>query len=685
MNYFEWNDLIARKFFNNEMAGREVLIYVNKETIEQLGVAAGADVEDFIQCIKVGPDWIENGGLCQKALKLFSNWRNYELEYPPYIAYLAFFVLAATIAGDFDRKAYYPRLWELLSRDSNSGSPRNFDHMALLWEDLEKWSTVDKNEELGRFVARIRGGWIHVGRPLSQTILSDDERKYLPLIFAEAELDPADTPSDIVIRRLLLNFGENKLQNRTLRLLNSAQEDDVILKALIEFVLEELTGWDGTVPDIIKPQDNVQSSRAVSGLSYVGLRVCLKLDSLSSKINSTLRLKTNRPFPDRGLNFEYGEQKISCFETVPPKWSTKLMTQHSQQFFDAASIDWTNGIRLEDKDKNWRVNLKGSDVKLFLPGEREVLTGWIESQRLERDCKFIIACHTSKVDTVYQWGLNSCQRFEQKQFQGLPGEWLVFEGEGAYKSCNNIDVLTLSSLLRIHIQGGIKTGRGNTYLEFAPPSIFLEGCQGGERILINGNEIKRKNISLPRWHLPDNIPVGHPQYIEVFGVDNQIPLQRRVIKLEEPKLSQSLDDAPCRDEIGNVIKTDIHIPFARGAIVEGIDSTLDNFPKILPTYMSENVIFLGSRPGEIIIWPDEGLPDKWQPVWAVVKTGKNKWIVYFCGELDYASVSRKRVKDERAVKHWKETIWVKRKKTKVPSIQKIKSIWNEYKEVARRV
>ncbi|KAF5416864.1 MAG: hypothetical protein C5S49_04210 [Candidatus Methanogaster sp.] len=37
MNYIKWNDLIARKFFNVNMAGREVLLYVNENTVNQIG------------------------------------------------------------------------------------------------------------------------------------------------------------------------------------------------------------------------------------------------------------------------------------------------------------------------------------------------------------------------------------------------------------------------------------------------------------------------------------------------------------------------------------------------------------------------------------------------------------------------------------------------------------------------
>ncbi len=127
MNYLEWNNLIARKFFNEEMAGREVLIYVNEDIINQLESEADVGVEDFIRCIKTGPFWVEEGDICKKALQSYVNWRdNQQLEYPPYIAYLAFFSLAATIGGDFDSKAYYPRFWKLLDEHGRSGTPQHF-------------------------------------------------------------------------------------------------------------------------------------------------------------------------------------------------------------------------------------------------------------------------------------------------------------------------------------------------------------------------------------------------------------------------------------------------------------------------------------------------------------------------------------------------------------------------------
>lgn len=201
------------------MAGREVLLYVTEEIINNLGSATGENIEDFIKCVKAGPDWATREGICQKALQCYEEWKDIRQGYPQYIAYLALFVLAATLSGSFDPNAYYPRLRKLLGETPKTGTYPSFDKMDKLWNDLEKWSRLYKHEELGRFTRRVRGRNVHIGIPLSQTILSEDERSVLPLIFNEAEIDPTDPPSDLAIRRMLLRYGTRHLKRRTLQLL----------------------------------------------------------------------------------------------------------------------------------------------------------------------------------------------------------------------------------------------------------------------------------------------------------------------------------------------------------------------------------------------------------------------------------------------------------------------------------
>ena len=102
--------------------------------------------------------------------------------------------------------------------------------MIDLWSDLERWSREDKHEELGRFVARIRGNWWKIGLPLSQTLISENERKYLPIIFEKANLDPTDLPSLDIIPKILINYGQEYLNKRTQKILNPNSGDDKVFR-----------------------------------------------------------------------------------------------------------------------------------------------------------------------------------------------------------------------------------------------------------------------------------------------------------------------------------------------------------------------------------------------------------------------------------------------------------------------
>src|SRR3990167_5071506 len=206
MSYLEWNNRLAKYFFNEEMAGRKGLLYVDTKLINTIGTGLG-DVNDFKQFVIIGPPWSTRDSICQKALQAYENWRKRDIDYPPYIAFLALFVLAEDTEGEFHSHAYYPRLRMFLGETNGTGAPPSFDKMWELWMDLEKWNREDKNEELGRFTFRIRGGWVHVGLPLSQTILSHKERKTLQIIFNKAELDPTDIPAVDTIKRIMLDYG----------------------------------------------------------------------------------------------------------------------------------------------------------------------------------------------------------------------------------------------------------------------------------------------------------------------------------------------------------------------------------------------------------------------------------------------------------------------------------------------
>ena len=177
--YLTWNDAIASRFFNPDRAGEPVYLFVTQEVLAEIGQQLGQSPDEFVAAVRAGPSDVTRSGHCQRALQVAGGWRDRGYAYPPYIAYLALFVLAAGHEGDFDPRDYYPRLWDLLG-EPRSGTPPSFDRMWELWQDLEEWSMHDRHEELGVFEARIVGGKDLIGFPLAQTVLTEAERRALP-------------------------------------------------------------------------------------------------------------------------------------------------------------------------------------------------------------------------------------------------------------------------------------------------------------------------------------------------------------------------------------------------------------------------------------------------------------------------------------------------------------------------
>jgi len=689
LNYLEWNDLIAKYFFNEEKAGREVLLYINEHLLENLGSDQKACKDDFINALKIGPLWVNRQGFCQKALQTCTNWRSRQLNYPPYVGYLSFFVLSAGAGENFAPQAYYPRLWTLLGEPRDKGTPPSFEDMILLWDDLEKWSREDKHETLGRFVARIRGNWWKVGLPLSQTIISEEERNHLSWLFEEANLDPTDSPSPEVMAKTLITHGSIVFSHKTIKLLQSTEGDSSILKqALVELVVDELENWDGIVYEKREAESEEHTRRR---MQTAGLRICMNHDAVAQEVKFYFRFKTGKPFPEEELHFERNDDSriYFCTETVQG-WSSPLKynVDGSTKTLDAVSIDWIQGENFIDKENEWRARLRGTMTRLFRLGI-DRLPDWVESQILERGINFYIISSGLDVDKIRNWGVKSCEQFKELKVTGLPHGWVLFYGKNASGSCSGVDVLSISSQLRLLLREGIKAGRGNVFFNFAPPKVVIENGTGNEKVTVNNRQMIHKNISEPVWILPDEYlsgnatSIGEPLRIEIKS-ENQ--LLSKIIRIQNFGLPASCDTTPYRSRFGELC-SETESPRVRG--VHTID-TLNNYsyPQHLPFHLSNKIVFIGRRPGEIAEWPKEGIPNDWQPVWALACKKRNLWIANFCGSPDDIKIESplgKPLTDRKRLKMWREALWINRRITAEPELPQLKKLWKKYLGVASNV
>ncbi|MFA4850217.1 MAG: hypothetical protein WC626_10880 [Methanoregula sp.] len=691
LTYLEWNDLLIKKYFNDEMAGKEVIIFADREVIDSIGSEFNERYDDFCRAVKAGPPWAFQNGICQKAIASAKKWRVKKIQYPPYFAFLVLFVTAATIESEFDPKAFYPLLRRILGYDEERQFP-SFDKMDLLWADLQKWSIEDKHESLGRFTLRIHGGKIHVGIPFSQAIFSENERKLLPYFFWQEGFDPVDPPSEIVLLNKLAIWGKKHFTRRTMALLESKDASHLGFQSLIaELVTSDLHEWDGSYfsewDSTTKKTDEPRKKMALAGA-----RICLKPEFFGGTVQSYLRIKASRPFPDGGLVFDFNGITLTCQGMGAEGWSTQMESENggTSQIFRPLTLDWKRNYSFLDSEDAWTSRLKGSLIRVFLPGITEGLPDWVEVQRVIPGSKYLICCHKSISENVFSWGREWNNSFNKHSLVGLPPDWILFTAEGIRKSFPGSDALTLPRTSMFHINGGIRIGRGNQYLSISPPSIIIDKSPDAGPLMLNKQPLTLadyQNI----FPLSEELPRDIPLVIELQKNDGTI-IQRRTIYFVLPEYPVQSSKRIVRNKFGIPIGNFEEIPDGTSPGVSGVlapgDISEIGTLNFIPTYLSHRIIFIGKIAGQIADWPDEDLSIDWQPVWAIGKISRDRWQVYFSdtsGEKDLRCLKSNNRTSTRDIKQWKNIVYRMRGQVIPPIFNRHRTLWKEYVRFAKNV
>jgi hypothetical protein len=683
VKYSDWNKLIASYFFRPEMMGRRVYLYVTEELIEELGQASGAGLQDFINAVKTGLDRGGIKGICQKALHCLKYWRHNRKyshnPYPLYIGYLALFVLAAGIDGDFSLNEYYRRLRTLLGEESKSGTYYKFDEMQVLWDDLEHWANEDKSGELGFFNANIVGKRIHVGLPIAQTLLTQEELKALPIIFAEAELDPTSPPSESVIAQSIAKYGRKHLRNRTLRLLEKTSADDELRQALLERIIDELHDWDGTAELLCDEETQV----------YGHLRLCCKLDRIAGRATMTLRCSTKQEFPedDLFLVIDSNPDSFYCGE-YSMGWSEPIRSKSDDKNLDASKFDWCQGLRMQSSDSRWRFKLPASFIRVFIEGEVQGLPGLIELRQLPKGSPFYLAAHQESWEVLKTWGESSCKGFKKLPIvEGLPLGWHFFYADAAYSDelvKRKYPILSLPTTVRLDLEGGIRLDRGNRFFKFASPKLVLQGGDESVRVYCN-NQLLDCTQAEGIYELPKDSPTETK--LEIEARQGEDVLKRCSVFLvedfpwPEPISTSQFDLFGCCQT--NVDNKSAGIS---GALVRGVNSPPFNFNSLLPIQGKQRILFVGREPGQVVSYPSEPLPTDWTPVWAI-SIGRRRGKAAFCGSrLMESEPKQSRCKDRKKLRQWKEILWHRRKQILPPVGDcRLQALWKKFQKEAEHV
>lgn len=680
MNYPSWNKILTEHFFNEGQAGKRVFLYCTEELIDELGSPDGNNLDDFVGAIKEGPDWAVQQGVCRRAYDTWAGWRDRGMDYPPYIAYLCFFVVAAGYEGEFDVRSYYPRLRELLGETPSTGGYQYFDRMLELWDDLEQWSAEDTAGELGVFRVFVQGRKIHIGVPLSQTFLTQQELAGLPSVFLEAGLDPEATPSDQELLSTVFMYGQALLRPPTLKLLDPGHLLNSDLQAaLADTLRDELLVWDGQI-------QIVQEGQSVARRHVSIVICCENIDLVANRVRIVLRCRSVEGIPDDGLRLNCSTNSqltVYCEPSVSP-WSTALIDSTGAAA-NAAAFDWCQHYAFADDARTWHGRMAGRQVHILVSGESQGVQGFVGVNKLPAEQPFFLLIHEAICDEVAEWGAANCEGFSQLQISsGLPVVWRLFTAKSVLrdaKSPAKQSILAPPLSTRVTFTGGIRVARGNKYFSFSPPAILIEGVPEEGDVSIDDVHIcefsRGAVVTIPESALQEGSHVVSVQF------DGQM-VRRRLYLVTEFLWRGRLPRAMF-DEFGNPRDdADVKSPAAAGAIVQNFDATEFSFNTLLGVSEHRRVFFVGKEPGQIVKWPSDRLPDSWSPVWAIPM--ERRGFAVFCGDnINGARPKQVKRKDSRGHRKWKEILWFKRRCIAPPKHPAVRALWETYQRAAKKL
>jgi hypothetical protein len=681
MDYLAWNDAIGARFFNPDRSGVRVFFYVTTDVVNEIGAPDNADLEDFLAALKTGPPWnTRHGrGICQQALQALEDWRARGLDYPPYLNYLALFVVADTVDVGFARHAYYPGLRHLLAEEPETGMYPSFNLMYRLWDDLAVWSNQDRHGEWGVFNADIVGEWMHVGLPRAQTLLTDEERENLPFLFADNGLDPHSPPSEGELSYLLAADPHHHLRPHTKELLRSTREGDASIRvALVEALLDDLEHWDGTVPARPEAGEQVRSSLG-------NLRLAMTLDRTAKTVHFCLRCRSNREYPEEGLQLvrEDGAEPLYCYGDWQG-WSTPLYdTETQMRIFDASRMDWRAGLSLADREHAWRTSLSKRSVRVMVSASPFGFDGFVEESQIPHGKPFYLLANNEHAETLQAWGRDCCTGFEVEAVSGMPHGWHLYSVERANADAIIRDAfpfLAFPTVLRIQLRGGLKV-RGSQYFSFALPHVEVTGANDTVQMFCNDRPLQQ-HPETGLFSIPDDV-CARRIIVEVRR-DGECIRRRSLYSLETLAWRYTTTTTHL-DKFGRRIDGEA-AESCVGSIVDGVAAPEFNPEVFLPPSDGHRVYFIGRNPGEIVECPSDTMPDAWKPVWAVSMKKKGKGNAVYCGaDPSDEEPTQIRCADHRRWRLWQDVLWYKRKQISFPSHPALRALWKKYKEAARRV
>ena len=370
MNYEQWNQAIISYFFEECNPGEIVFLQTDDETLSEIAQLSDFNIVNPADSLKqaVRHQFICDGNqvdLWNSVPKNF--WRSPLNQEAPQVAFLALTVLAASRMNFTDSVSatnYYARLNELLFDSLIKGIPKGLDRQLfkVFWNYLCLWARDRHHVKL--YLTEGASNRRYVWYPISQCLISENDRQRIYRFFSKHNLTPFSEPRDNELYTQL-RYWTSSLQGSAKigRYLANQYYKDSILSQ----VKSLLKHWDGEVPLDEAPSRRRRTTAPIS--------VQLYFRHISNNVEVRLW------FPRRGRD------NTSC--EVSPVSIQLLQTFDSEKWFkpvvDKKGAFWNLQNRLELKTNEIQpmtYTLAPSNIWVFQEdSERD--DGWLSQRNMQ--------------------------------------------------------------------------------------------------------------------------------------------------------------------------------------------------------------------------------------------------------------------------------------------------------------
>ena len=563
--YLKWNDAIAEHFFNEEMSGKSVYLYITKDEIIDIGEKIIEDAENRNSiwenyCLTIN-NALSGNDLLDKLLYSFAinNAERKQRFYPLYLGCLVLSVIPLTsFEGKYSTANYYDAVNDFLKSNNLTVIPRqnSSNNWNKIWKDLEDWSINGWNGELGVF-KMMTLHHEYVGKPLSQCLISRKQLKKLPQFYDSCNLLPNEIISNKTIRDLLLRNRPNILEFKN-SIYEIIKTNDELGKTIIEIIRNEYLKWNGEIHIYDNNNVAIQNHYTLSPI-----KLCMRLDNEMENVSFYYRLSSQNTFP---IDLRFGD--YDCMEQQKG-WSKPL--KFEKCFY--------NSFEFVDKQNKWKTRYNFDKIKLLIDGysSPDKLEDKVECKKLNFYSDMYLIVESKSVEEIIKWSstFNQGDFEEIKYFNEIYPDYYLYKFRNPTASCKYFDLLTLyDDKLEIVLEGGLNCGR-RSFLSCILPEIIINNSKGVEKVFLK-YEDDEKEIELIKakgnnniWLLPSNIDTGREFSIFIKNVDlDSYKLKYKIINpgMESPEVTQNR--IPTRDSTGNLVLNEDNL-YIKGNIIEG--------------------------------------------------------------------------------------------------------------------